>query len=123
MKLIRDFNYAYIYNHRRLDSFKNYARLLIKAIFDFLVTIYRPNQMLSSLDYQKKFCPVLADTFADWLIKYSDLDPDDRARRRFSNKIVYQVGDQKSYIRAAIDFISGMTDRFAIKVFEELINF
>lgn len=123
MKLIRDFNYTYIYNHRRLDSFKNYARLLMKTIFDFLVTIYRPNQMLSSLDYQKKFCPVLADTFADWLIKYSDLDPDDRARRRFSNKIVYQVGDQKSYIRAAIDFISGMTDRFAIKVFEELINF
>jgi len=123
MNLIRGFSYDRIYNHQRLNSFKSYAQLLITNIFEFLVSIYRPNQMLSVFDYQRKFFPVLVDAFSDWLIKYSDLDSDDRIRRRFSNRIIYQVGDQKSYVRAVIEFISGMTDRFAIKVFEELINF
>ncbi len=123
MNLIRAFSQERIYNHPRLNSFKNYARLLLTAIFDFLSGLYKPIQMLSILDYQRKFCPVLADTFADWLIKYSDLDPEARLRRRFSNEIVYRIGDPRSYKRAVIDFISGMTDRFAIKVFEELINF
>ncbi len=123
MNLIRGFSYDRIYSHQRLNSFKGYARLLITNIFDFLVSIYGPNQMLSVFDYQRKFFPILIDAFSDWLIKYSDLDPDARTRRRFSNRIIYQVGDRKSYVRAVIDFISGMTDRFAIKVFEELINF
>ncbi len=123
MHLIALFSNERIYNHPRLDSFKSYARLLISALFDFLAGIYRPTQMLSVLDYQKKFCPVLADTFSEWLVKYSDLDPETRIRRRFSNRIIYTIGNHQSYLRAVIDFISGMTDRFAIKVFEELINF
>ncbi len=123
MDLIREFSYDRIYNHPRLNSFKDYARLLITTLFDFLSGIHRPTQMLSVLDYQRRFCPVLADTFSEWLVKYSDLDPDARSRRRFSNRIIYSIGSRDSYLRAVIDFISGMTDRFAIKVFEELINF
>lgn len=123
MNLVRDFSNEHIYNHPRLNNFKNYARLLITTIFRVLADIYGPNQMLSILDYQRKFYPILIDAFSEWLIKYSDLDSDTRIRRRFGNRIIYQIGDQRSYTRSIIDFISGMTDRFAIKVFEELINF
>lgn len=123
MNLIRGFSNEHIYNHPRLNGFKRYAQLLITTIFDFLASIYESNNILSVLDHQKRFYPILIEAFSGWLIKYSDLDPDARFRQRFSNRVVYRIGDRKSYKRSIIDFISGMTDRFAIKVFEELINF
>lgn len=40
------------------------------------------------------------------------------------NKKIYgKLEDQKMYIQAVLDFISGMTDRFAIKVFNELLTY
>ena len=42
----------------------------------------------------------------------------------FYNEKIYGIlGDEKTYIRAILDYISGMTDRFAIKVFNELLTY
>ena len=33
------------------------------------------------------------------------------------------ISDEKIYIQAVLDFIAGMTDRFAVKVFNELLTY
>ena len=49
-------------------------------------------------------------------------------RPAFDRKVVHVAGTNGkgsvcAYIQAILDFISGMTDRFAIKVFNELLNY
>lgn len=59
----------------------------------------------------------------DWLVKYSDVDVDEKRKRRYANDVIYKISSRADYLRATLDFISGMTDNFAIKMFEELIRF
>lgn len=41
---------------------------------------------------------------------------------RYENKKIYgALKDEKIYIQAILDYISGMTDRFAIKIFNEFL--
>ena len=53
-----------------------------------------------------------------------------RAVRKTGNKKILKIKkiygkleNEKVYARAVLDFISGMTDRFAIQVFNELLNY
>ena len=42
---------------------------------------------------------------------------------RYKNKVVYDIADQRSYYRAVIDYIAGMTDEFVTELFSELTRF
>lgn len=68
--------------------------------------------------------------FSEWLVQFCDnnIIPNDRQLSekgsRCQNEKIYNQLDTKSiYAQAIIDFISGMTDRFAIKVFNELLAY
>jgi len=67
--------------------------------------------------------------FEKWLSKYCDTDivPNGELKNEaFScdNKKIYSKLETKQvYAQAIIDFISGMTDRFAVKLFNELISY
>ena len=37
--------------------------------------------------------------------------------------IVFDITNEESYRKCIIEFISGMTDQFAISVYEEIISF
>jgi dGTPase len=123
MNLLRRFSAEYIYMNPRLSYFKSYARLVIETIFNYLKGIYKQRDTWKKLSYETKYCPVLTSTFEDWLLKYSDIDLPARERRNYKNRVVYDISDAKSYAKAVLDFISGMTDSFAIRMFEELIGF
>jgi len=45
------------------------------------------------------------------------------AKRRLGNDVVYRLEQRVDYDRSVIDFVSGMTDNFAIAMFEELTAF
>ena len=64
--------------------------------------------------------PTLSDVFSDWLLKYAY--PNERPKN-FNNRILYELTHKKDYCRAVVDFISGMTDMFAIKIFHEITTF
>ena len=124
LKELREFSKKNIYYHPKLDHFKRYAEIIIESIYKTLSDSYKGRQSLSNLTMEyKKTCSLLADTFSDWLIKYSDLDAKKRKELKFQNAIIYRVEEKKSYLRAIVDYISGMTDSFAIKVFTELTSF
>lgn len=129
LNTIKEFNYKHIYNHERLTPFKEYSRLIINQIFHVLKKTYDGKYSWSAIDEQKRHYPLLMGSFDKWLAKYCFIDivpKGDLLNIAFmceNEKIYKRLEDEKIYIQAILDFISGMTDRFAIKVFNELLNY
>ena len=67
--------------------------------------------------------------FGEWLARYCSVDivPEGKLlgiALNCENKKVYEnLQNQQIYVCAILDFISGMTDRYAIKVFNELLAY
>lgn len=130
MKAVKDFNYDNIYKHKRLTAYKEYAKLIIKSIFSVLLDFFDGEETVMKLERYKELYPTLIATFADWLIKYSDIRKSEKLPAgyynkvsRLKNKVVYEMKNHEDYIKSIIDYISGMTDSFAIKVFNEITSF
>ena len=125
---IKQFNYEKIYGNKRLTYFADYASLVINSLFKQLVSAYDKENTFNNLQFMKEYYPVLTGDFCNWLIKYVDLSivPDDlkKSAKRCKNEKIYgSLEDEKQYIQAIIDYISGMTDGYAIKAYNELITF
>ena len=69
--------------------------------------------------------PLLMAGFSDFLERLSDLSITGRNKKeQYKNKRIYgDLSSKDVFVKACIDYISGMTDRFAVKVFEELITY
>lgn len=122
IKAIKDFNYKNIYLHPRMDTYRDYAALVINSLYKTLYDLYDGKDTLRNVHAMQKDYPLLLQTFEGWLKKYSDLgilEP----RSKFKNEILYQMAKRKDYAQSIIDFLAGMTDQFAIRTFEELISF
>ncbi|MDD7391059.1 MAG: HD domain-containing protein [Lachnospiraceae bacterium] len=126
---IKDFNYKHIYGHERLIPFKEYSKLVINQIFEVLKKTYDGRHSWSSIKDKKKYYPILMNSFDKWLARYCcvDIIPEGEllviGLNCENEKIYGKLEDEKIYIQAILDYISGMTDRFAIKVFNELLNY
>jgi len=123
INLIKEFNYKNIYHHKRLIYYKKYARVVIESIYDFLIDNYKEFRTYNSLVTMSSTYPTIVPTFADWLLKYSNVDISIRVKRKFGNKIVYDIGSNTDYVRAILNFISGMSDHYAIKCFNDIMKF
>lgn len=120
MKSIKDFNYKRIYYHWKIENYKQYAELVISSIFNMLKRFYAEKETLKEVQKYYEIYPTLANVFYDWLAKYSEHKERDR---KYNNVILYNLHSESDYIKAIVDFISGMTDSFAIKIFNEIIMF
>lgn len=118
---IKKFNYDNIYNHPRLNVFKEYARLIIRSIYNFLADNYSGNKTVNKLKGLRENFPLLVGYFIEWLLKFSTIR--NETKTKFANQVVYDIEKEIEYKRAIVDYISGMTDNFAIKAFNELTNF
>ena len=79
-----------------------------------------------------RFYPNLCTTFEDWLVKYTTYKPfisekhsfvDKKTIMKYNTKPVFDIHDEESYTKCIIEYISGMTDQYAIRVYEEIIMF
>lgn len=120
------FNQTHIYNHWRLLEFHNYAKTIIETIYRTLMRtqIYAQHgRERSALRYY----PNLSETFEDWLIKYANYHPEKQPNRknilRYDTEEVFNIFDNDSFQKCIIEYISGMTDQYAIKIYEEIISF
>ena len=129
LKEVKDFNYQYIYRHPRLEPFKHYSDLVITQIFNALFTFYDGKHTWDSLRKNKTFSPMLIESFEKWLARYcsTDIIPDgnlkDISLQCENIKIYQELQTEQLYVQAIIDYISGMTDRFAISLFNELLEY
>jgi dGTPase len=75
-------------------------------------------QLKQRLENKKQIFPKLIQSFEKWLIAYSDYP------QRAKENIIYPIDKNKeTYSRCIVDFISSMSDSFAIEMFTELTTF
>jgi len=123
---LKKFCFSNIYNHWRLVEFIGYAKNVLGGIYRTLMQtqIYAQN---GTMDKCLKYAPNLSKTFINWLIKYTNYKPkgneDAKEKMHFMTKEVFDVNDAESFEKCVIEYISGMTDQYAITVYEEIISF
>lgn len=129
LQSIKDFNYKYIYYNERFNAFKEYAKLVLTQIFEILYKTYDGRHSFDGLKEIKSYYPTLVSSFEKWLSKYCEtsiVPSGDLQTEAFAceNKKIYgKLESKQIYAQAIIDFIAGMTDRFAVKAFNELISY
>ncbi len=120
---VKAFNYKNIYLHKRMSYYNEYASLIISSIYKVLSGMYVKGGMEAELKRYESIYPSLAGAFSYWLMKYSNLNLEERAGTKFANALIYDIRDEKQYRKAVIHYISSMTDHFAVKLFGELTRF
>ncbi len=123
MKELRDFSNNEIYKHPRLEYFKKFSKLVLGSIFKVLSSCYDDSNTLEVIDSNLQSYPELGKEFRDWLIKYTDIRKDMKMEKGYKNRVVYKMNKREDYLGSVISFISGMTDRYALRVFDELTRF
>ena len=124
LREIKDFNYKYIYNNERLVIFHDYAQLILESVFNVLYKMYQGNDTISYItDHYLSIYPELCSTFITKLEKFSDLGGLKERNPMYKNRVIYTLGKKEDYIMAIIDYLSSMTDYFALKIFNELTTF
>lgn len=128
LKQIKKFNYEKIYDNPRLKYFEDYAKLVINSIFTTLLKAYDSADVFDELDKMSIYYPNLAADFKEWIVKYVNMDivPENRQSKAYlyeNTKLYGRLENKELYVQAIIDFIAGMTDGYAIKLFNELITF
>ncbi|MCL2414864.1 MAG: HD domain-containing protein [Bacteroidales bacterium] len=122
MDEIKDFNYKYIYKHKRLNNYVKYADLIINTIYETLSELYSGDKTPESIEKSARIHPKLSTAFLRWL-KYYTLQLRWEKDSKFGNEILYDLTKREDYIQAIVDFIASLTDRVAIELFEELTTF
>lgn len=122
LNAIKQFNYKNIYLNRKVEPADRYFNLVISEIYQTLKEVYQGENTKQELQKLAIYYPTLANEFLDWITNYWDLT--NREDSKLKNKVIYAVSqDEKAYQKAILDYISGMTDNYAIKRYEEIISF
>lgn len=117
---IKKYNYKNIYLNEKLLPSDRYFNLVLNEIYNFLKQLYNKDKTIQELEKLNQLYPELTKEFTEWLMNYSDIN---NSRTNLKNKIVYHINNEKDYCRAILHFISGMTDNYAIKIYNEIISF
>lgn len=110
---IKKFNYKNIYLSKKLLKSINYFELILTNIYELLKTTYKNKNVAM------KICPELVIDFDNWLKKYWNLEREENLK----NKVIFNINIEKDYYKAIIYYISGMTDNYAIEMYNRIIKF
>lgn len=109
---LKKFNYKKIYLAEKQVSSSKYFELVLNSIYEVL------KQAFEDKEGAKERCPILINDFESWFKDYWNLE-------RYSNNensVIFDVNDKKSFYKAIIYYISGMTDNYAIEMYNKIIK-
>lgn len=121
MKTIKDFNYEKIYRSDKIAPTKRYFKVLMNEIFYCLKNEFDGKSTIYNLKKLSRYYPKLSGEFIKWLSNYAVTE--DRIEENYNNKIIYQLENVEDYSRAIIDYMSGMTDKYIVQVYDEIVRF
>ena len=121
MNRIKAFNYEYIYASDRIKPSTRYFRVVINEIYNLLKSMYDGQNTLNKLNDVSDIYPNLCKGFINFITDYYDFD--NRENLRLKNKVLFSIDNEKDFYKAIIYYISGMTDNFAIEIYNEIIHF
>ena len=119
MNKIKEFDYKYIYLSDILKPAEEYFSVVINRIYDTLKNAYAGVDTFNNLKKFMKFYPNLINGFTDWFNNFSNIGN----RENLKNKILFDISIPTDYYFAIILYIAGMTDKFAIDTYSEIIGF
>jgi dGTP triphosphohydrolase len=108
---LKDFNYQAIYNNPRIKEYKVYCKRIISTLFDYLSKLYCSNHW--DFEWYLKEENLNLDKFFGNYLKGMESF---YKKEKVANK--WTEGDLGKQIIA--DYISGMTDKFAIECMREI---
>lgn len=123
MNAIKSFNYQHIYRHPRIMRFNQYVALVINTLFEVLMEHYDGDNTLKKISSKRNQMPEMAGSFGEWLIKYGESNEPVRAELGYGNVRVYDLTKREDYVSAVLDYISLMSDQYALKLYQEVIHF
>lgn len=121
MNKIKDFNYKHIYFNDRMKPSMRFFNIVINEIYDTLINCYDGENTLNNLINLKNYYPKLGNGFYYFLENYTDLG--NRKTLKLKNTIIFDYQKKEDFIKSILSYISGMTDNFAIEIYNEIIGF
>ena len=121
MDKIKEFNYKNIYSCNRIKPSVRYFNIVINEIYDLLKSTYEKEKTLDNLKNLSKIYPKLGNSFINFIYNYYDFG--NRENLKLKNKILFSIENKKDFYKTIIYYISGMTDNFAIEIYNEIIHF
>jgi dGTPase len=122
MNRLKAFNYEHIYRHPRLEHYKKYVALVLETLFVELRAELDQGGV-DAIAARATQRPVLFPVFLDWLLKYSRQGRQQDNAGKYANRVLYDLDQDTDRFQAVLDFISGMTDNYALRCFDELVRF
>ena len=113
MNKLKEFNYKYIYLDDRLKPSREYFHLVLNTIYNTLKLYFYDKEKVN------KMYPEIIKDFEDWLKMYWNMERE----KIYNNKVIFDMKSEKDFCQAVIYYISGMTDNFAIDMYEKIIRF
>ena len=119
---IKEFNYRNIYFSDRIQPSIKYFELVLNEIYDTLKSCYDGENTLNNLHHKlRKISLKLYDSFMGFLSNYYDLG--NRKELKLINDVIFDFHNEKDFYKCIIYYISGMTDKFAIEIYNDIIGF
>lgn len=121
MNKIKEFNYKNIYLCDKLKPSTRFFELVISEIYNTLKSCFDGTSALNSVKSLRQFYPKLYTSFSGYLLNYYDYS--DRVESNFKNKVIFEDSNKTDFYKAILYYISGMTDNYAIEIYNEIIGF
>lgn len=121
MKTIKEFNYEKIYLNEKIKPTIRYFKVVMNEIFYCLKNEFAGKRTIYNLKRMGRYYPVLSREFVGWLSNYAETE--ERIEAEYNNKIIYNLENIEDYCRAILDYISGMTDKYIVQIYEEIVSF
>ena len=110
---MKKFNYEKIYSSEKLKDSVRYYETILETIYNTLKKSYKDENA------SYRIAKDLMIDFKEWLANYWNIE---RSSKNI-NEIVYDVKNEEDYLKAIITYISGMTDNYAIDMYNKIIKY
>ena len=121
LKELKEFNGRNIYQNERVVRADKYFELIINEIFNLLGSCFDGDNTLNRVKETLERYPNImnSSSFIGWLRTYSGTPQISLLKE----KPIYDFSNRASYFKAVLDYISGMTDKYAIDTYNAIISF
>lgn len=119
MNKIKQFNYKNIYLCDRIKPSTRFFKLVLSEIYNTLKSCFDGKSAFNSIQSLQKSYPKLYGNFSEFLCKYYDFPN----RKNLENKIIFHDSIATDFYQSILYYISGMTDNYAIEIYNEIIGF
>jgi len=126
INIIKNFDYKSIYRDEKIGTNKKFISLVLETIFNELKEYYDKNIVYCLLKLQKKQASVYQE-FVRWLERYHEPFNGEYENKYISGektrkniRPIYNIKEEKDYMRAIIHYMSGFTDNFALSAYDDV---